>query len=111
MYVWNIRNRRLGSALGVKEGDIINLSPNPEYPDIPPPDANLLLLHATIAKVLKISGRGEVLDKVWQKFESLEALAADGSDAEVLMSVLYLWENIHSHLPNTGFPANDGDSK
>lgn len=111
MYIWNIRNKKVGTSIGVKEGDIIDLSPNPEYPDISPPSADLFLLHASIAKVLKISGRGEILEKIWRKYESLKVLAIDGSDDEILMYALHLLENVDRLFPNDGYSFDDEYSK
>jgi hypothetical protein len=48
--------------LGAHDGKHVDLTLDPAFPDIPPPDPTILLLHSSVAKILKISGRGEKLE-------------------------------------------------
>jgi len=65
------------------------LSPNPTYPDILAPSPDLLTLHASVAKVLQISGRGEKLEQIWRDKDELKVLATDGSSHSLLFTLLF----------------------
>lgn len=63
-----------------------------DLPDLPRPDANLLLLpnptyleiHAACCKVAHMSGAAEYLDAVVRDIEGIGVLAEDGASANVL---------------------------
>jgi len=76
----------------VHDGKILNFAPNPNYPEIPSLNPSFLLLHNSVARVLKISGRGEVLEKTWREWKTVKELANDGSSGDLLRNILLLLE-------------------
>jgi hypothetical protein len=52
--------------------------------DLPLPDARLLALHATCARVAHMSGAAEYMDKWDRDVEGMKTLSSDGSSASVL---------------------------
>ncbi|KAJ4472886.1 hypothetical protein C8J55DRAFT_434064, partial [Lentinula edodes] len=45
--------------------------------------------HATCAKVARLSGAGEYIDRVQKYFDRLEVLAEDSGSSDVLFHALY----------------------
>jgi hypothetical protein len=82
-YIWKVRHA-VRDRTHVKDGDKVDLSPDPLQASIPPPDRKLLLLHESVSKVLKMSGRGECFERFWRDYNDLKTLAMDGSSAKVL---------------------------
>ncbi|GBE87626.1 hypothetical protein SCP_1103030 [Sparassis crispa] len=56
--------------------------------DLHLPDARLLRLLATCAKVSRLSGAGEYIDAILRDMEELKVLASDGGSAHVLLDAL-----------------------
>jgi hypothetical protein len=60
----------------------------PDPVNLPLPSPRLLALHATCAQVANLSGAKEYLDRVFQEWEEMGALAQDGPSNEVLRVAL-----------------------
>jgi hypothetical protein len=65
----------------------IDLSPAEGYEKYVP-NPRFLLLHASVAKVLNASGRGEKADEFWREYRDRQELAVDGSSFEILAAAL-----------------------
>lgn len=74
----------------VRDGAKVNLSSDPVHHSYTKPSAQLLLLHASVARVLKLSGRGEKLEKLWRDFDDTKTLANDGTSIELLNMAMAL---------------------
>jgi hypothetical protein len=68
----------------VRDGAKVNLTPDLVHHSYAKPSEQLLLLHASVARVLKISGRGEKYEKLWRDFEDTKTRANDGSSMDLL---------------------------
>ncbi|KAF9646068.1 hypothetical protein BDM02DRAFT_3156687 [Thelephora ganbajun] len=61
----------------------------------PPPDPQLLALHATCARVAHMSGATEFFDRLEWEVEETNVLAPDGSSAHLLSSLMSPYAYIH----------------
>ena len=61
---------------------------NSKHENAPPPDPFLLALHATCARVARMSGAAEFFDQVEWEAEETRVLASDGSSATLLDHLL-----------------------
>jgi len=67
-----------------RDGSKVDLRCDMVYNQFRKPSEKLLLLHASVSRVLKLSGRGEKLEKLWRDFDERKTLAVDGSSMELL---------------------------
>jgi hypothetical protein len=65
----------------------------------------LLKIHAFVAKILKMSARGEQIDRVWRDFTTLKCLSEDGSNTDVLTLVGILAELEIASTEEAGEPS------
>ena len=61
---------------------------NSTYEKAPPPNSQLLALHATCARVARMSGAAEFFDKLGWDAEETRVLAFDGSSAHLLTNLI-----------------------
>ncbi|KAF9643148.1 hypothetical protein BDM02DRAFT_3104817 [Thelephora ganbajun] len=87
------RNSILPETSGPDASMLVKFSPNCE--GAPPPDPQLLALHATCARVAHMSGAAEFLDELERKAEETNVLAFDGSSAYLLSSLMSPYAVIH----------------
>ncbi|KAF9240960.1 hypothetical protein BU15DRAFT_87516 [Melanogaster broomeanus] len=73
--------RQVSGALSVQF-----TTPDPE--ELPLPSPTYLHIHAACAKVAKLSGAGDYIDKLSRDLEEIRVLSKDGSSAELLKHVL-----------------------
>lgn len=59
-----------------------------KYEEVPPPDPQLLALHATCARVAHMSSAAEFFDKLEWDAEETKVLASDGSSALLLDNLI-----------------------
>ena len=59
-----------------------------EYQEAPPPDPQLLALHATCTRVAHMSGAAKFLDQLQWDGEETNVLAFDGSSAGLLSNLI-----------------------
>jgi len=75
----------------VYDGKLVDLTPVPMHNDIPAPNSQFLLLHASVARVVNASGRAESVARFWREFDEGQGLATDGSsDTLALALSMYL---------------------
>ena len=76
---------------------------NQSEKDIPLPNAQFLMIHAAIAKVLHLSGAAEPLDLVMDRFDFGSSPVPSGkygsADLDIRLSLLDLFGDRFSHLP------------
>jgi len=61
---------------------------NSKHKEAPPPDPQLLALHATCARVAHMSGAAEFFNKLEWDAEETRVLAFDGSSAHLLTNLI-----------------------
>ncbi|KAF9645780.1 hypothetical protein BDM02DRAFT_3119694 [Thelephora ganbajun] len=86
-----ISNRTETSGPGASM--VVDFSSNRD--NAPPPDPQLLALHATCARVAHMSGAAEFLDEIERKAEETNVLAFDGSSARLLSDLMSPYVIIH----------------
>jgi len=69
-------------------GDPMVVEFSSNYEGAPPPDPQLLALHATCARVAHMSGAAEFFDKLERDAEETDVLAFDGSSARLLSDLM-----------------------
>lgn len=62
---------------------------------VPPPDPDLLALHATCARVAHMSGAAEFFDRLQWDAEETKVLAFNGSSADLLSNLVSPYAVIH----------------
>ena len=72
---------------------LVDLSSN--YEGAPPPDPQLLALHAVCARVAHTSGAAEFLDELERDAEETNVLAFDGSSAHLLSNLISPYATVH----------------
>ena len=65
------------------------------YQEAPPPDPQLLALHATCARVAHMSGAAKFFNQMQWDAEETDVLAFDGSSAGLLSSLISPFSVIH----------------
>ncbi|EPQ61265.1 hypothetical protein GLOTRDRAFT_14416, partial [Gloeophyllum trabeum ATCC 11539] len=78
---YSVKVAKPGFGHGTRERVMFS-TPDPER--LPLPSPQLMVLHATCAKVANLSGAAECLDKLDRDLQTMSTLADDGGSAEVL---------------------------
>jgi hypothetical protein len=106
VYMWKIRDRRLDKLKAVNELDkLVDLkSKDPKYEA---PSSRLLRIHAAVARVAKLSARGEKIEKVWREFEESKTLNSDGSNGDLLKHVVWM-AALRQPVSFEGHESNEG---
>jgi len=74
--------------ISIRSGDPLVVEFRSDLKNAPPPDPQLLALHAACARVAHMSGAAEFFDELERDVEETEVLAFDGSSARLLSNLM-----------------------